>query len=88
MTEVRMRFVGAELWQDNDDPDVFPYPVPIQRVPIVGELIGMPDNLGRWEVALVEYDYAEGLAHVPIVGVTLTRPNERGHLRNSEGLLS
>lgn len=71
--DVRFWFLGAELW---DGRGAFPDRVPVQRIPVTGEFVTLPDEPGRWEVISVEHDYSEGLAFPPIVGVVCCRPSE------------
>jgi hypothetical protein len=80
--EVRFRFVGAGLW---DGGDAFPYPVPVARVPVVGEFVTLPDDLGWWEVVQVEHDYSRGLHYPPVVGVVCCRPSEKRAWLEAQG---
>lgn len=80
---VRMRFVGAGLW---DGGDIFPDDVPVPRVPVAGEALAWPDTGERWIVAWVEYDYANGLGFAPVVGVVYARPSDLQAVREAEGL--
>lgn len=66
MAKVRMRFVGAGRW----DGDEFPFPVPIPRVPSIGEWLMMPDTREAWRITDVTYDYENGLNYDPTVWVT------------------
>lgn len=65
-SNARFRFVGAGLWDGGDD---FPYDVPVQRIPCVGELVAMPDESPRWRVVEVVFDYAQGLNYEPLARV-------------------
>lgn len=65
--QVMLRFVGAGLWNEGD---LYPDLVWVPRVPIRGERIILPDQLGSWEVETVEFSYPGGLMSDPLVNVT------------------
>lgn len=65
---VELTFVGAGLW---DGGDVFPFgDVPMPRIPVIGETIIGPDDMGAWKVSNVAFDYPHGFN--PISGPRLT----------------
>lgn len=70
---VRFAFLGSRLWNGGD---YYPDPVGVPRVPVKGEHVVLPDDLGVWEVMDVIYDYSAGLySGEPIVGVVCARPS-------------
>lgn len=72
--KIRLRFIGAGLW---DGEDVYPYDdTPFPRVPNVGEHIVMPDSTVQWRVVDVIYDFLSGFNYEPVVGVVCARPSD------------
>lgn len=65
--EAMFTFDGAGLW---DGRDTYPVAVPVPRVPNKGEFVWLPDELGRWMVAEVAFDYSAGLGIGPVVRVS------------------
>jgi len=82
MAEVRFRFIGAGLWEGGD---AFPDPVPVPRVPMVGEFVTLPDESAWWVVVQVEFDYSKGLFYEPVVGVVCCRPSHANGWLESQG---
>jgi len=80
--EVRFWFVDAALW---DGKDAFPYPVPVHRIPVVGEFVMLPDQLGWWEVVQVAHDYSHGLHYLPTVGVLCVKPSAKAAWLAAQG---
>ena len=72
--KIRLRFIGAGMW---DGGDVFPYDdTPFPRVPVVGEHIVMVDSTVTWCVVDVIYDFDQGFHYEPTVGVVCVLPSD------------
>lgn len=81
MGEVKFVFEGAGLWGGQDD---FPYEVTVPRFPVAGDMIHLTDELGRWTVREIEFDYTNGLLSDPIVVVRCALEAISGHSEGEE----
>jgi hypothetical protein len=82
--KVRLRFIGAGLW---DGGDVYPYrDAPFPRAPVRGDFIRLPDETDEWEVLRVTMNFDGGLGSEPTVDVVCGGPYELGdHGTPAEG---